>query len=315
MNKAFAPAEHPALADARTRSTPVNAAWLDGPAREVAARFAGMSDLLEIENQAAALLSATGWVREFLVPLAGALRADPWFEPPFKVSRDQLRTGAVLVDCPAVTIAATVTSAAVLNRLPAPRTIVVPSRITVTRYVRGGNAMMRRWCTATAGAEFSAAAAPPVRETSARVLSDGDLFRQDGRSDTHLMVRAQSDIVALTATIKPGASPLMREYAIADGSFVRAASSDDMASRIEMLLTFLRVSGRTDAGDVFDQASRHPAFHLRWASMREWLMLDAAGARERLARMCGDDPNAEIRVAAGATLAALDRRLGRPCPA
>lgn len=315
MIRAFAPALYPALAGARARSAPINAAWLDGPARAAADLFAGAGDAARIERQAASLLADTGWAEVLLAPLIGALKDDPWFEPPFKISGDRLRTSAVLLDCPAVTISAAVTSAAELNRLPPPATIVVPGRVTLTRYVRGGPARMRRWDTAPAGSGFCAATAPPARERSARIISDGDIARQDGRVSGHLLVAADCDIVTLTATIKPNASPLMREYALADGRFVRAASADDAASRIEMLLAFLRVSGRGDAWQAFDSASRHPAFHLRWAAMREWLLLDAVAARFRLAEMEAGDPHPEVRHAAHSTLAALERHLETPCPA
>lgn len=291
---------------------PVNASWLAGQA---AAVFAGMDDAESIEERAIAFLTDPDRVEAVLAPLVEALRADPWFEPPFKVSRDRLRTGAVLLDSPMVTISATVTCADELNRLPMPATVVVPGRVTLTRYVRGGWARMRIWRAEPAGTDFSAAAAAPAAEVAARVIDDGMLVRQDGRTTGHLLTRAESDIVALTATIKPGAAPLMREYAVADGAFVRAACADDSASRIEMLLTFLRVSERADAGTMFDSASRHPAFHLRWAAMREWLMLDGRTARNRLAELAARDPNAEIRAAASATLPALDRRLDEPCPA
>lgn len=300
---------------ARTRSAAINLAWIAGPAAEAASIFAGLDDPATIAAKAAELLADPHWAEALLAPLIRALHEDAWFEPPFRISRDALRTGAVLMDCPAVSITATVTSAAALNRLPLPSTVVMPGRVSLTRHVRSGKAVMRRWRVAAAGPDFSAATASAAHERAPRVLEDGELVRQDGRTGGHLLVSAQSDIVALTATIKPGASPLMREYAVADGSFVRAASADDAASRIEMLLTFLRVSGRADATHVFESASHHPAFHLRWAAMREWLMLDAAAARARLAEMGANDPNAEVRAAARATLPALDRRLDQPCPA
>lgn len=315
MTLAFDVAAQPGIAGARERSAPVNAAWLAGPAREIAARFAAGADADAVEAQATALLADTAWVREILTPLVRALREDPWFEPPFKASRDPLRIGMVLVDCPTVTISATVTRADGLNRLPLPLTVVIPGRVTITRYARGGDARMRRWRTEPIGPGFSAATADRCREIAPLTLADGMLFRQDGRIEGHLIVAAESDLVALTATIKPGASPLMREYAVADGAFARAGSADDLASRAEMLLTFLRVSGRRDASGVFEAATWDPAFHLRWAAMREWLMLDAAAARPRLERMAAADPNAEVRAAAAATLPALDRRLARPCRA
>jgi hypothetical protein len=303
------------LDGARARSAPINAAWLAGPSAEAVALFVDLDDPATIAAKARALLTDLGWVEALLAPLIRALHADPWFEPPFRTSRDALRTGTVLIDCPAVSLTATVTSAAALNRLTVAPTVVLPGRVTLTRYVRGGGAVMRQWRADAAGPDFSAGTTSPARELAPRVLKDGELLRQDGRTRGHLIVSAQNDIVALTVTIKPKASPLMREYAVADGAFVRAASADDTASRMEMLLTFLRVSGRADAARVFEGASRHPAFHLRWAAMREWLMLDAAGAHARLAEMGIDDPNAEVRAAASATLPALDHRLRQQCPA
>lgn len=311
----FEPARHPGLADARARSVSINSEWLSGPIAAVAARFAGIDDAEEIERRAAIWLADPDPVESLLRPLIDTLGVDPWFEPPFKVSRDRLRTGVALFDCPAIALSITVTCAAELNRLPPPATIVMPGRVTLTQYVRAGKAQMRRWRAEPARPDFSAAGAAPARELSPRVLEDGMLIRQDGRTSGHLLVRAESDVVALTATVKPSAAPLAREYAIADGGFVRAACADDAASRIEMLLTFLRVSGRADACAVFDSATRHPAFHLRWSAMREWLMLDARIARNRLVEMCAHDSNAEVRAAAAATLPLLDRRLEQQCRA
>lgn len=294
---------------------PINATWLAGPARAVAAAFTRADNADKVETLAAAFLAEPARMEALLAPLIEALRADPWFEPAFKVSRDRLRTGAVLLDCPAVTISATVTRADELNRLPAPGTVVLPGRVTLTRYLRGGKARMRRWRAEPADPDFSAATAAPAREIAPIMIEDGALIRQDGRVTGHLLTGTKSDIVAVTATFKLNADPLMREYAVGDGSFVRASCADDAASRIEMLLTFLRVSARTDATPLFDGMSRHPAFHLRWAAMREWLLLDAGAARTRLADMGRNDPNTEIRAAATATLPSLDLRLGRLCPA
>lgn len=311
----FDPARHPGLAGARKRSASINSEWLSGPIATVAALFADLEDAEEIERRAATWLADLWQVEALLRPLIDALCADPWFEPPFKVSRDRLRTGVALLDCPSIALSVTIICAAELNRLPLPATVVMPGRVTLTRYIRAGKARMRRWRTEPAGPDLSAAGAASARELAPSMLEDGALIRQDGRSCGHLFVGAESDIVALAATIKPSAAPLIREYAIADGSFVRAACADEAASRIEMLLTFLRVSGRADASAIFDSASRHPAFHLRWSAMREWLMLDAQAARNRLAEMCTHDPNAEVRAAAAATLPRLDRRLEQQCRA
>jgi hypothetical protein len=298
---------------ARQRSMPINAAWLSGPQRALAARFDGMADVERGIAAACDLLADAAWAAALLAPLIEALDADPWFEPPFRASRDPLRTGAVLLDGAGVAISATVIGAARSARLPAPVSVVVPGRVSVTRYVRGGGGRMRRWRTDRVPAQFDAAAVAPCVEIAPLALTDGMVVTHDGRTQGHVIEGAQDDIVALTVSIKFGAEPLTREYRIADGSFIHAASADEAASRIEMLLTFLRVSGRADAAMAFDGASRHPAFHLRWAAMREWLMLDARAARPRLAELARDDADAQIRAAAATTLAALDRRLAAAC--
>ena len=264
--------------------------------------------------RASALFGDHGWAAALLAPLTAALAADPLFEPPFKVDRDAVRIGAVLYDCPAVSISACRTNAAALRRLPPPATIAFSGRLAVTRYVRAGGAALRRWHVPAADRHFSAAAAPPCAENPPVTLRDGDVIAIDGRCEAQLLSGAASDVVTLVATIRPGAAPLMREYAIGDGRLLRVASGDDRASRTEMLLAFLRLSGRADAGPRFEAASRDPAFHVRWAAMREWLALDAGAALPRLEAMAERDPHAEVRDAAARMLGMVRARLAA-CPA
>ena len=49
------------------------------------------------------MLADTDWAA-LLAPLVEALAAYPFFEPPFRISRDAVRTGAVLIDTPMVSI-------------------------------------------------------------------------------------------------------------------------------------------------------------------------------------------------------------------
>ncbi len=299
----FAHAEHPALLTARARSAQTNAAWADAVARLVGG-LDPLTDPDALVARAQALLAGSGWIEPLIAPLIAALRADPWFEPALRVTRDPLRTGLVLADGPAMTLTASVTSAATLAAAQTPATVVFTGRRTVTRFVRGGGALMRRW-----HAPPVEAATAPCREIAPLRLREGAVIVQDGRTEGHLIVAAAHDPVAVTATVKHGAAPLMREYSIRDGRLTRTACAADSASRCEMLLSFLRASGRTDAGPGFEATTRHPAFHLRWAAMREWLMLDAAAARPRLAEMATADPSDDVRGAARTTLVALDRRL------
>jgi len=262
-------------------------------------------------ERAERLLDDAGLAGALLAPLVDALAADCFFEPPFRLARDGLRTGAVLFDCTVATISASVVDAAALTTRPLPETIVFSGRASITRYCKAGGAALRQWRADPLSPAFSATDAPPCVALPALDLSDGDLHRADGRTHAHHLAGAASDVVMLCATIRAGGAPLVREHRISDGALVRVASADDRASRTEMLLTFLRLSGRAEAGDRFEAASRDPAFHLRWAAMREWLALDANAALPRLTEMAADDPNAEVRAAATQTLITVRRRLAR----
>ena len=284
--------------------------------RAATAAFAGCDEAYDrAADRAERLLGDADWAAGLITPLIDALAEDPLFEPPIKVHRDALRIGAVLFDCPAASIAASVTSASAMARLPPPRTIVFTGRVAITRTVRAGGARLRRWCTDAMAPEFNAADAAPCSVLKPARLEDGMIHRTDGRWQAQLICDAGADVVTLVATIRAGAAPLMREYDIDSGALLRVANADDRPSRTEMLLRFLRVAGRADAGACFDDATRAHGFHLRWAAMREWLALDAAAAANRLAEMACDDPHAEVRTAAARMLPIVEQRLAARCPA
>ncbi|NML07756.1 hypothetical protein [Sphingomonas sp. G-3-2-10] len=288
-----------AIPAARAASREAVARWRGSDAwRAAADAFTGDGDAVA---GAEALLRDSGWCAALLAPLVEALAADPLFEPPFRLSRDAVRTGAILFECPAVSISASVFDAAALAAMPVPATVVFPGRVTVTRYHKAGGATLRRWEVDPLEPGFRAVEAAPCRSVGAIRLCDSEVLRVDGRVRAQRIGDAASDIVQLTATMREG-DPLIREYRASDGAFVRAVSADEGASRTEMLLTFLRVSGRADASEQFDAATRDPAFHLRWAAMREWLALDARAALPRLAEMARNDPDGEVRDAAARTL-------------
>lgn len=295
-----------ALEVAAGRSVAVAATFRGGaPYRGLELLFAEVA----IERAISTLLSDHGWVGELIAPLITALADDPWFEPPFRVARDGLRIGTVLFENPEVSIAATVLSADALATVPPPRSVVVPGRVTVTRYVRSGGARMRLWQAEEMRADFSAATARPCAALPDRLLADGEVVRIDGRTQGHILADATSDVVTLSATLRAETIPYAREYAIDTGALVRVATNDDRAARTQMLLAYLRLAGRRGSEACFAAATRDPAFFLRWAAMREWLASDAGAALPRLREMAVDDPNEEVRTAAGTTLAMIERRI------
>ena len=295
------------LIEARARSLEIAREWRGGsPYRAILERFDAAHDL---PAAAEAVLAETDWAA-LLAPLVEALAADPFFEPPFRSSRDAVRTGMVLVEAPRASISLSLLDG---PALPRPATIIFPGYTTVTRWLKAGGATLRRWETEQLTPDFSAATAVPCRPLPPLALTAGAIRRCDGRSQAQLLSDADGPILQLVATIRDGAAPLLREHRIADGALVRLVSADEAASRTEMLLGFLRRSGRTDAGPRFEAATRDPAFHTRWTAMREWLGLDARAALPRLAEMAANDPHSEVRAAAAATLATVEARLA--CPA
>ncbi|QIG78925.1 hypothetical protein [Stakelama tenebrarum] len=258
-----------------------------------------------VADAAETLLADSRWVGALLAPLVEALSGDPFFEPPFRTSRDALRTSAILFDCPAATLSGSIVSADAMAAMPPFETVIIPGRMSVTRYVRSGGATLRRWRAEPLTPRFSSATASPCRAMASIDPADGAVLRVDGRTEGVMLAKARRDVVTLSVAIRPGADPLMREYRAADGTLLRVASNDDGASRSEMLLTFLARSGRTDAGDRFAAATHDPAFHTRWSAMREWLRLDAASALPRLREMAAGDANDDVRAAALRTLDAV----------
>jgi hypothetical protein len=302
--------EREQLIESRPLSLAIAREWRDGGAyRAILRSFEGMRCPEALADAAEAVLAGTDWAA-LLAPLVEALAANPFFEPPFRISRDAVRTGAVLIDAQQVSISASLLDG---KALPSPAAIAFPGYITVTRYLKSGGATLRRWEADPLTPDFSAATAAPCRPLSPLALTDGAIHRCDGRIRAQLLGDAHGPILQIAATIRAGAAPLIREHRIADGALVRVVSADEAASRTEMLLAFLRHARRVDANPHFEAATRDSAFHTRWAAIREWLTLDAPAALSRLAEMAANDPHPEVRTAAIATLATVEARLA--CPA
>ncbi|WNO53908.1 hypothetical protein [Stakelama saccharophila] len=307
------------MIDARRRSADFAADWAEsGPVRRAAADFADGGDEATLIARARQLLRDPGWLEAMLFPAVAALARDPFFEPPFRVDRDAVRTGAILFENDRVRIACTHWSARALARRGAPSAVVVPGRLTVSAYVHAGEALLERWEAGVAGDDFRAASAPPARRLKPVRLHDGRVVVQDGRHRAHRIVRASRDLLSVGVTLLAGQAAIAREYRRADGRLSRVAMLDARPARSAMLLTLLRELGAAGAGECFRDASHDPAFFLRWEAMRQWLAHDAAAALPRLADMAHGDPHPEVRAAAAGMLPAVRRRLDGerlPCPA
>lgn len=304
-----------AIAASQRRSRAAALAWRDGAACraiDAALARAATEDAEAIAACIGNLLADDALIEALFAPLVAALRDDPWFEPPFKTSRDPRRIGAVLYEVPQLTLTATVLDRAATH-LP-PTLAVASGRLAVTRYWRAGGAVLHRWRAGPIAADFTLAMAPPLEPLAPLPLEDGMVVTLDGRTAAHLIRDARCDVVTLTAMIRPGAAPFAREYRLPDGVVSRIGMIDDQAARQDLLLALLRAAGRADAAACFDMHSRDASFFRRWSAMREWLALDVASARPRLRDMAASDPHPDIRAAATTMLARVDA-MAVPCPA
>jgi len=292
---------------ARRRSTAFAEDWLRSPDRIAFADAfdsAASASLAVARDRAVALLSDRDLARRLFSAMTCALAADPLFDPPLRTTRENGHIGAILFDVPAARMSAALVSAGGLAAHPVAGAIV-PGHVTVTRYVHARGARLRRWRIADDADRL--VELPPLTP------ADGQIVVHDGRREAQSLVSANGDVAMLSILLRAGAVPVVREFSGDTGAPLRTASSDDAAARTSMLLTLLRVGGRTDADAAFAAATHDPAPHARWAAMREWLALDTAAALPRLRALAATERDAGVRTAAAATLDLIAGR-GAACP-
>ncbi|MFM9829806.1 MAG: hypothetical protein ACKVOB_13875 [Sphingomonas sp.] len=300
-----------ALADVTSRA--VAQRWVARPAyRRLTKAFADaeLASAEQIADQAERLFATPDWLEELLEPLVAALREGPWFQPPFRVSRGTDRIGAVLFQSPAVTITASVVAPGERPASPHKGSVVVVSgRLAVTCCHRSGGARWARFEAGAADDQFSASKAAPCLPMGSTTLSDGGIYREDGRTGGHLTLGGAGHLVMVTAIIARQSARVVRDYCAVTGRLLRLVSLDDGAARAQMLLAFLAQAARPEAPALMAALSSDPAFFVRWSAMQQWLTTDVRGAFPRLSQMADNDAHPEIRAAAAAMLKVAEAHL------
>jgi len=255
--------------------------------------------------------------------LASAALEDPFFRPPVRSGLSEIQAGLLLIDRPLLSIYLSVASAAAIaeKRLSrsGPASIAFSGRRSIYRFLRAGGAVLSLWEAPEIEPGFSAGSSGSCRLVEQRPIVDGDLLELDGRRHGFVIESARSDIVYLQASTPAGAAPLMVEYDSQTLLFAGASSSDEVSSRVQLMLSLLRTMDRRDAAPLFREMLNGPNFFDRWHAMREFLALDSALALPHLREMAALDPHPEVRAAAGSTLAAFfaedeAAQKGRSCP-
>lgn len=297
--------------------------WLDDPARQLLARRAGddfarawdggpvqqrfdraMAALPEASAEAVAetmrtLFAEPGWIGALIDRLGERLRADPFFEPPFRAINSDLHAGLILFEDPRVTVAAGVSHAVELAARKTARrgatSVGFTGRVTVFKFMRAAGARISLWQAPRIGADFTAAAAGRCARIGERRLEDGDILVIDGRRESFVIEHARGNLLFLQAEISLDQAPVSVEYDSRTFSYVGCSATGDSASRIQMIATLLRKLGGDGAFEPVAAFLDHPDFFVRWHVMRELLGMDAAAAFPHLRRMAAADPHPETR--------------------
>jgi hypothetical protein len=239
--------------------------------------------------------------------LTEAALEDPFFRPPVRSALSEIQAGLLLVDRPLLSVYLSIVSSVGIaeKRLgrSGPASIAFTGRRSVYRFLRAGEAILSLWEAPEIEPGFSAETSGRCRLLERRAVSDGDLIEIDGRRLGFVIEYARSDIVYLQASTPAGSAPLTVEYDSRTLRFAGASSSDELSSRIQLMLTLLRTLDRRDAAPFFREMVAGPHFFDRWHAMREFLALDAEQALPCLRNMAERDPHPEVRAAAGSVLA------------
>ncbi|MGZ8285945.1 MAG: HEAT repeat domain-containing protein [Allosphingosinicella sp.] len=302
----------------RFRSLP----WVAGlEARAAAAEGLGADALLAA---ARAFLRNGDAIDACLDLMIEAALEDPFFRPPMRTALSEIQAGLLLVDRPSLSVYLAIASATGIaeKRLgrSGPASIAFTGRRSVYRFLRAGEGILSLWEAPDIEPGFSAATSGRCRLLERRAVSDGDLLELDGRRHGFVIEFARSDIVYLQASTPAGSAPLTVEYDSLTLRFAGASSSDELSSRIQLMLSLLRTMDRQDAAPFFREILSGPHFFDRWHAMREFLALDAEQALPCLRDMAERDPHPEVRAAARSTLdlffdEAEPDREAVPCPA
>lgn len=280
-----------------------------------AARRGGADAVLALAEE---FIGAWGAIDEVLDGLVAAARGDPYFRPHFDVVSNEVQSGLILFDRPALSLTLAIMSADAIAAKRAERkggaSLTFSGRRTAFHFIRGGGATLSLWEAPKIEAGFTAGASGGCRFAGRLHLEDGKKLDLDGRRFTFIVEEAERDIAYVAAETSLGAGPLSVEYDWKTRRFIGASSTDEASSRTQMMLTLLRTMERRDAVPLFREMLRSEHFYARWQTMREFLALDAGAALPHLREMAADDPHCEVRGVAAQTLDRLFAEEPIPCP-
>lgn len=244
-----------------------------------------------------------------MLEMVRAAASDQYFRPPLRRVVGEVHLGLLLLDSAKLSIllARTSPDALASKRLlrKGAASITFGGQRSIFRFLKSGGAILSFWEAPQIKADFSVEAGSSCRKIIQRPIVDGETIMLDGRSQSFVIEHAVSDIVYVQAATPAGAAPVSVEYDADTLRFAGASSTDEIGSRVQMMVSLLRLLDRRDAAPLIRDCLASPHFYVRWHVMREFLALDADLALPSLREMAESDPHAEVRAAAAQTLAAF----------
>lgn len=269
------------------------------------------ADAAVVAEAARALLADDRWVDALVSRLADEMRADPYFEPPFRALRSDIHSGLLIYEDEHLTIAAGVSR---LSNLAARKqqgggkgSIHFSGQISVLRFLKAGGTTLSFWACNPIGPEFSATNAGECRSTGAFEIEEGETIVVDGRRQSYIIEQAAANFIVLQANLKTGQAPVSVEYDAVTRRFIGCSAVDEGDCRIQMVATLARTLGHADAFEAIASFLDHPSFFVRWHAMKELLGIDAGAATPRLEHMAVADPHADVRAATRQVIERLEQ--------
>lgn len=275
------------------------------PHRDFDAAMAALPGDAPVETVVAAaqaLLADDAWVDNLVARLAGAMRQNPWFEPPFRALHTDIHTGLLVYEDSHLTVAAGASKLTSLaRRKQAGRgkgSINFTGQVSVLKFLKARGVRIAFWECDPIGPEFSAASAGRCRPAGARAIADGEIIVVDGRRQGFVFEHVAANFVVAQANVKTGQAPVSAEYDRESRAFLGCSAVDEGDCRIQMVATLARTLGHKDAFAAIAGFLDHPSFFVRWHAMKELLGIDVAAAWPHLKKMAIRDPHPEPRAAA-----------------
>lgn len=283
--------------------------WSAHPLMTQLEREVGELDPRTPDNLLAAarrFMDRTGDIDALMGELIATSRLDPFFRPPLLSATAEIHSSLLLYDHADLSIGLGVSGvddlAAKKTGRRGPASVNFAGYVILLRFIDAGGATLSFWEAPPIGENFVGAEAGPCRMVGRRRIEDGEEVVIDGRHQSFVIDHAERAIVYYQAVARAQSAPVAAEYDSESLGFIGASSTDEAASRVQMMVSLLRAMDREDALPLFEKALEGSPFYARWHIMREMLALDADAALPALRAMATADPHPDVRAAARQSL-------------